>query len=110
MPTKLGEGEDFLKRRPYRASFVFKPEPIPYAGASLPAFTKLLGGRGYRLVGVERLGFNTIFVRNDLAPKFLAEVTADECFRQPIASIFQEMLVENPRLGAFVKSQPWIEV
>ena len=94
---------------PYDPSFVFKPEPIPYAGASLAAFVKLLKGRGYRLVGVERLGFNAIFVRNDLAPELLPEVTAKDCFRQTIISICQEGLAANPSLSAFDKDQVWLE-
>lgn len=95
---------------PYDPNFVFEPNPVPYAGASLPAFVKLLSGRGYRLVGVERLGFNAVFVRNDLAPEFLPGVTAEECFKQTIISMCQEGLAHDPSLGASVKNQEWIEV
>jgi hypothetical protein len=95
---------------PYEPNFVFKPEPVPYVGASLPAFVKLLGGRGYRLVGIERMGFNALFVRNDLAPELLPEVRGEECFRQLILAIFQQSLADNPSLRASVESQPWIEV
>jgi hypothetical protein len=95
---------------PYDPDFVFKPDPVPYAGASLPAFVKLLSGRGYRLVGVERLGFNAVFVRNDLAPELLPRVTAEECFKQPIIAMCQEGLAHDPRLSAAVKAKTWIEV
>lgn len=39
-----------------------------YYGASLPAFVRLAGRKGYRLVAVEPRGVNAFFVRQDLAP------------------------------------------
>lgn len=95
---------------PYDPQFVFSPSPVPYAGASLAAFVKLLRGRGYKLVGVERLGFNAIFVRNNLAPEPLPVVTVEECFRQPILSMTQEALARNHGLADSVRNQVWIEV
>ena len=94
---------------PYAEDFVAEPAPIPYLGASLPAFVKLLGKRNYRLVGVERLGFNAVFVRNDLAPA-LPEVTAAACMAGPIVSICQAALEADPRLGAEVRARPWVDV
>lgn len=84
--------------------------PIPYAGASLPAFVKLLGGRDYRLVGVEPRGFNAVFVRNDLATDLLPGVSAESCLLGPIVRICQAALAADPRLTADVLSRPWVEV
>ena len=94
---------------PYAADFVAEPAPIAYQGASLPAFVKLLGKRGYRLIGVERLGFNAVFVRNDLAPA-LREVSAEACLRGPIVGICQAQLEGDPELGAAVRARPWVNV
>ena len=94
---------------PYAADFVAEPGLIAYLGASLPAFVKLLGKRGYRLVGVERLGFNAVFVRNDLAPAVL-EVSAEVCLRGPIVGICQAKLDADLEFGAAVRARPWVNV
>ena len=95
---------------PYDPHFKAKLEPVPYMGASLAAFVKLLRGRGYRLVGVERLGFNAVFVRHDLRPDLLPETTAAECLDGPIVSILQTGLRRDPRLTAHLRDKPWVEV
>ncbi len=95
---------------PYDPEFRCVLEPVPYSGASLPAFVKLLRPRGYRLVAVERLGFNAVFVRDDLAVATLPEVSAQEGLRGPIVGICQAGLERDPRLAAYALSQPWVEV
>ncbi len=95
---------------PYDPEFRCVPEAVPYSGASLPAFVKLLRPRGYRLVAVERLGFNAVFVRDDLALGTLPEVSAEECLRGPIVGICQAGLERDPRLSASTLSRPWVEV
>ncbi len=95
---------------PYDPQFRCEPGPVPYSGASLPAFVKLLRARGYRLVGVERLGFNAVFVRDDLAQATLPEVSAEECLRGPIVGICQAGLERDPRLTADLFARPWVEV
>ena len=45
-------------------------------GASQAALIKLGKEKGYRLVGSNRLGYNLIFVQNDLAAKTLPEIKA----------------------------------
>jgi hypothetical protein len=53
----------------------------PYrCGASLPAFVKLARAKGYRLVGVQSLGFNAFFVRNDVGEALLPERSVHECY------------------------------
>jgi hypothetical protein len=55
----------------------------PYrCGASLPAFVKLARGKGYRLVGVQSLGFNAFFVREGIGNALLPERSAHECYAQ----------------------------
>lgn len=55
----------------------------PYrCGASLPAFIKLGREKGYRLVGVQSLGFNAFFVRDDFEEKLLPERSARECYER----------------------------
>jgi hypothetical protein len=96
---------------PYDPDFACETgAPLPYMGASLPAFVKLLRGRGYRLIGVERLGFNAVFVRNDLAARSLPEVTSEECLGGPIVSICQAGLRADPGLAETVRKRPWVEV
>lgn len=95
---------------PYDKGFRAEMAPIMYCGASLLAFVKLLRGRGYRLVGLERHGFNAFFVRNDIRPDLLPEVDPARCLAGPIVSICQEGLRIDPRLTAAVKARPWVEV
>lgn len=54
-----------------------------YSGASLGAFVKMAARKGYRLVGVQRLGFNAFFVRNGLADDLLPEVEPGVCLDAP---------------------------
>lgn len=72
-----------LTKRPYRC------------GASLPAFTKLARTKGYRLVGVQSLGFNAFFVRDGVGEALLPRLSPRECFEQ------------NERLKAWEPS--WLE-
>lgn len=74
-----------------------------YCGASLAAYVKLGEQKGYRLVGVNRLGYNAFFIRHDLAPE-LPTVTPRECFRHP--RVFQAMQERYPK----VANLPWEEV
>ena len=57
-----------LTRQPYRC------------GASLPAFAKLARAKGYRLVGVQSLGFNAFFVRDGVGEDVLPAVSAQQCY------------------------------
>jgi hypothetical protein len=36
--------------------------------------------KGYRLVGIERLGFNSLFVRSGVGEDLLVEISARQCF------------------------------
>jgi hypothetical protein len=57
-----------------------------YFGASLPAFHRLLVGRGYRLVGSNTTGNDAFFVRDDVAGSLpglsAAEAWVESRFRE----------------------------
>ena len=45
--------------------------------------TKLAKKKGYRLVGANELGFNFIYVREDLVPNELPEVSVESLLTHP---------------------------
>jgi hypothetical protein len=75
-----------------------------YSGASLPAFVKLARRKGYRLVGVQRLGFNAIFVENGVGEDLLPEVDVESCVQLPFVQWARRDLL------AKVKDLEWVEV
>jgi hypothetical protein len=75
-----------------------------FCGASLPAFVKLGRRKGYRLVGVNRLGFNAFFVKSGEGDALLPEIDARECFGHP--KVVWGMRERFPT----VKDLPWVEV
>ncbi|MCI5128754.1 MAG: hypothetical protein D3905_04160 [Candidatus Electrothrix sp. AS4_5] len=91
---------------PYADDFVaeFTEWGSDYAGASLPAFVKLCGEKGYRLVGTNAFATNAFFVRNDLPHPWLPEVRAEDCFLHPRAKFGMEK-----RYPA-IENKPWQEV
>lgn len=80
----------------------------PYrAGASLAAFTSLAAHKGYRLVGVQSLGFNAFFVRDDIQADWLPTRTPAECYRQtPRLSNWHPAQLDELLTG----TQSWDEV
>lgn len=54
-----------------------------YCGASLRAFVNLAKTKGYRLVGIQRYGFNAFFVKDGEGEALLPEITIEECFKHP---------------------------
>jgi hypothetical protein len=75
-----------------------------YFGASLKAFEKLLGGKGYSLVGCNLLGCNAFFVRTDLlsASAFCSPYTAENHY-EPARYFLLPAYHDGfpPRLGPF---------
>jgi hypothetical protein len=67
---------------PYDANYSYPGKHPDYHGASPIAMTNLAKHKGYRLVGCNELGFNFIFVRNDLA-KELPEVSVESVLKHP---------------------------
>jgi len=88
----------------YRLDFSRQPYRC---GASLAAFASLLKGRGYRLVGLQSLGFNAFFVREDLAGSLLPERSPAECYQAtPRLSFWQPMYLDQILAGP----EPWEDV
>lgn len=82
---------------PYTPAYQLDLTTHPYrCGASLPAFTTLLRGRGYRLVGVQSNGFNAFFVRDGLGDRALPERSPHDCYRRnPRLAGWQAALLEQ---------------
>ena len=71
---------------PYDPNFRMDFSKTPYyTGASLTAFCKLAQEKGYRLIGVNRLGFNAFFLRNDLGCTVFPALSPADCFRMNAA-------------------------
>lgn len=75
-----------------------------YSGASLPAFVKLGRKKGYRLVGVQRLGFNAVFVADGVGEELLPEVSAESCADRPFVAWAQRELLPK------VEGLEWVAV
>lgn len=67
---------------PYDADYFYPGKHPDYHGASPVAMTNLAKHKGYRLVGCNELGFNFIFLRNDLVPE-LKEVSVESVLHHP---------------------------
>lgn len=94
---------------PYADDFSSRKYPTTsgmpnFSGASLAAFVKLGRRKGYRLVGVNRYGYNAFFVRNGLGDTHLPEIDARGCFGHP--KVVSGMRERFPT----VKDLPWVEV
>jgi len=82
-----------------------KTDDMPdFAGASLGAFVKLGRRRGYRLVGVNRCGYNAFFVKNGASDQLLPEIDPRDCFSHP--KVVWGMRERFPG----IKDLPWVEV
>ena len=89
---------------PYKADFNRFDMHEDFFSASLPAFVKLGKEKGYKLVGVNKYGFNAFFTKNGLGEEVLPEIKASECFTHPkVKSGIKE------RYPA-VKDLPWVAV
>ncbi|MEW5850053.1 MAG: hypothetical protein AB2A00_14790 [Myxococcota bacterium] len=68
---------------PYDPSHVYPGKHPDYFGASPTAMARLAAQKGYRLVGANNYGFNTIYVRQGLAETALPEVTVESILQHP---------------------------
>ena len=99
-------GADRAVTVPYSESF---KAPVhdrfkAYCGASLPAFVKLARAKGYRLVGVQRLGFNAVFVADGIGEELLPEVDVASCVDRPFVNWARRELLP------MVADLEWVEV
>lgn len=62
-----------------------KKHPL-YHGASPTAMVKLAKQKGYRLVGANNLGFNFIFVKDEIAKNLIPEVSVESVLKHPSVS------------------------
>lgn len=92
---------------PYKSDFSFTDLPADQAmfrSASLAAFVAVGRRKGYRLVGMNALGFNAIFLRDDVLPAEMPEI--------PVSRLDEVLEAEAvrrqwwPRLSQL----PWMEV
>jgi hypothetical protein len=75
-----------------------------YSGASLPAFVKLSRKKGYRLVGVQRLGFNAVFIQSGIGEDLLPEVDLESCVDRPFVTWAKRELLPP------VRNLEWVDV
>ena len=68
---------------PYDPEYVYPGKHPVYHGASPIAMVKLGKKKGYRLVGANELGFNFIFVREDLVNDLIPEKTVEDVLKHP---------------------------
>lgn len=68
---------------PYDKDYSYPGKHPDYHGASPAAMSKLANKKGYRLVGSNCYGFNTIYVRQDICSDILPEVTVESILSHP---------------------------
>lgn len=68
---------------PYDPDYCYPGRHKHYHGASPIAMNNLANRKGYRLVGANAYGFNTIYVRNDIGREVLPEVTVESTLQHP---------------------------
>ena len=65
----------------YKPDYRWDPAVTPTrCGASLSAFVKVGRAKGYRLIGMQHLGFNAFFAREDISIHLLPEVSAAQLY------------------------------
>jgi hypothetical protein len=103
-----GFGADRAVTVPYKADFFRTAEHYSslYYGASLPALCSLGKRKGYSFVGCNSAGNNAFFVRQDLRPTGLPELTAKRGF---VGAKFRESRAQNGSL-AFLSKEEEAEV
>lgn len=68
---------------PYDKDYVHPGKHPEYFSASPVAMEKLARKKGYRLVGANDYGFNTIYVKNGIGEDILPEVTVESILKHP---------------------------
>lgn len=75
---------------PYDPDYFYPGKHPDYHGASPVAMTKLAERKGYRLVGANDLGFNFIYLRNDLLKDKVPTVSVKSLLSHPSNRVAQE--------------------
>lgn len=68
---------------PYDPNYMYPGKHPTYHGASPVAMTKLANHKGYRLVGSNELGFNFIYLKEDLLEREVPTVTVESLLQHP---------------------------
>ncbi len=68
---------------PYDPNYMYPGKHPTYHGASPVAMTKLANHKGYRLVGSNELGFNFIYLKEDLLENEVPTVTVESLLQHP---------------------------
>lgn len=68
---------------PYDPNYMYPGKHPTYHGASPVAMTKLANHKGYRLVGSNELGFNFIYLKEDLLVNEVPTVTVESLLQHP---------------------------
>ena len=68
---------------PYDKDYSYPGKHPDYYGASPIAIEKLARKKGYRLVGANNYGFNTIYVKNGIGDDLLPEVSVESILKHP---------------------------
>ena len=68
---------------PYDPEYMYPGKHPTYHGASPIAMTKLANHKGYRLVGANELGFNFIYIREDLLVDEVPTVSVESLLQHP---------------------------
>ncbi len=92
---------------PYSDNFYCWDKPYPenaFRSLSLTAANKLMKSKGYRMVGVHRLGFNIIFIKNGIAEDIFPEISPETAR----GDYFNHK--EMNALWESIKHHPWVEV
>ena len=99
-------GSKEAKTRPYSDTFSAHGN-IAEMGASLPAFSKLLGRHSYRLVGCHSAGYNAFFVRRGIGELELPEYPIEGCFEH---HKHKNWAAEIGQRRARASRVPWVDV
>lgn len=84
---------------PYKENWWYDSKRYPhYHGASITAFNNLAKKKDYRLIGANRLGFNAFYLRNDICPELLPEVSAESCRTHYVRSFDDEFFAQISHL------------
>ncbi|MDD5242737.1 MAG: hypothetical protein PHU49_01860 [Syntrophorhabdaceae bacterium] len=68
---------------PYDKDYSYPGKHPDYHGASPVAMEKLARGKGYRLVGANNYGFNTIYIKNGIGEDILPAVSVESILQHP---------------------------
>ena len=68
---------------PYDPDYVYPGKHPQYHGASPVAMAELATRKGYRLIGANNYGFNTMYVRNGVGEELLPKVSVDSILSHP---------------------------